>query len=775
MGAYNTAYKSNGKKSKKLDMSHKTGLMYFKFISMLLICVGMLAFLCYRVIWWKNEMGPEFEIQAINNLINFSSGNESSVVPLRGSILDRNRQTLAYSSLVCKVFVDVIKMDDRYQKDNIEIAEKKRKTNRVETAIADASLILGYPEADIWALMEKGPDGKLLPENNTYYKVIMTGVAPETALALKEKNPHDIYIEEDAVRSYRYDVFASQTLGFIRGDSSWGLEAHYNRELAGVPGRSFRTYDSSDRSVVSERVEPEEGLTAITTFDLGIQQIAEENAVKYGLEHGAEYTSVIVMEPDTAGIVAMASYPSFSLNAPMDPAYITNPAIAAEWSLLEPNSRELADQFDTIWKNFNITNTFEPGSIFKPITVAAALEEGIISPNDRFFCAGSLTYAGYEIHCSNRNGHGDISLRQAVAYSCNCALMQIAEKMGRDLFYKYQHDFGYGQRTGIDLPAEESAAALLHPLSGLNASELATASFGQTFKCTPIQAITGFCALINGGNLYKPYVVSQTVNRKNAVVYDRKPELVRKILSRETSDYMRDVMLDTLEYGTGARAKVAGYAIGGKSGTAEQGRDSDPDYHEAASFIGYFPADKPQYVVLTIIYRPAGVTPSASYMFMETVMDIISYKRIPPSSATATSGKTMEDYRNWPVWQAMERLNALGIDFGLVGSEGTVVSGQFPNPGEQIAQNATVYLMIDPYAEGEALAEVPDLSGLTALEAETAITAAGFTPVISYESNDNTYKEYNWVYAQMPEPFIMISPGSQIRIKVRADSGAGAT
>jgi stage V sporulation protein D (sporulation-specific penicillin-binding protein) len=749
--------------------------MYFKFIIMLLVCAGALAFLCYKIVLIKSENGSDYEMRALNNLINYGAGNESTIVPMRGSILDRNRQTLAFSSLVYKVYVDVRKLDELNEDDKEEIENNKRERsdNRAEGTAAEIERILGYPSANLWALLEKGPDGKLLAANDTHYKVIMTEVAPELAMELEASaKVYHVYTEEYSVRSYRFDVFASQTLGFIHGDSSWGIEAAYNRELSGVPGRAFRSFDTNGRSVVSERVEPEEGLTAITTFDLNIQQIAENVAVKYGVQHGAEYTSVIIMEPATAGIVAMASYPSFSLNAPMDPAYITNPAIAEEWSLLEPKSQELASQFNNIWKNFNITNTLEPGSIFKPITVAAALEEGVITVNDRFYCGGSLTYAGHVIHCNNRNGHGDISLREAVAYSCNCALMQIAEKMGRETFYKYQRDFGYGQSTGIDLPAEESAAALLHPLAALNESELATSSFGQTFKCTPIQAITGFCALINGGNLYKPYVVSQVVNRRNAVVFERKPEVVRKILSQETSDFMRDVMVDTLEYGTGARAAVEGYAIGGKSGTAAQAREADPDYHEAASFIGYYPADAPQYVVMTIIYRPEGETPSASYMFMETMMDLISYKRIQPSTAAATSGVTMEDYHDWPVWQAVQRLNTLGLDFGLVGDSGSIVKGQFPSPGEQITQNATVYLMIDRFAEGEELAEVPDLFGLTAQEAKAAITAAGFSPIIAFESNDNTYEEYNWVYSQMPEAFIMIPPGSEIKIKVRAENSS---
>ncbi|MCL2704385.1 MAG: penicillin-binding transpeptidase domain-containing protein [Defluviitaleaceae bacterium] len=743
----------------KKTAAHITGLTLFKFLTLLAASMAALVFMASRIYYYQDVHGDEFERRAINQLMRSALGSESAVIPNRGAIMDRNHHTLAYSSIVYTVFMDVRMLDGRTD-------EQK------ENTIKKTAEIMDIPESDLWALLAKNPDGSLV--HNTHYRVISHQNPQEIASALNAERLHDIYTEEDTKRFYAYGTAASQIIGFQRGESLWGIESRYNRQLTGVNGRVFRLYDSSGRGVITERVPPQDGNTVILTLDLIIQQKAESVVAKYGHEYNVDYAAAIVMNPHTGEVIAMAAYPSFDLNDPMNPELITNPRLADEWALLGLGSRELANNFDTIWKNFNITHTFEPGSTFKPITIAAALEEDIIGRSDTrtdsYFCGGSKVYAGHTMRCHRRSGHGWVNLREAIAYSCNVALMEISEKSGSAVFYKYQRDFGFGELTGIDLPGEESASALIHRLSNLNASELAASSFGQRFNCTPLQAINSFSALINGGYLYKPYIVSQIVDSRNRLVYDRKPEVVRQVISQETSDWMREAMVDTFVYGTGARARVAGHDIGGKSGTADQGREGEPGHHAAASFIGYFPADDPQYVVMTIIYNPkVGDTPSASFMFTELVLDIINYKRIPPSSqAQAGSGSVfLDDYTGVPVWQAAQTLNRLNADFQFVGN-GDIVVGQFPKPGERISQNATVFLMVERTSDDE-LAEVPNLDGLTLRQARTALLEAGFVPMVTFDNPSNNYEDLNRVYLQMPDAWQKVTPGMEVRMKVRID------
>jgi len=732
---------------------------------MFMIALGALIYMGFEIYRLNDVYGDEYKRRALMQLINRQIGSEAAITPNRGSILDRNRQTLAYSSIVYDVFMDVRLMHNLV---NAHTSESRRDAGRREQQriIQATSQILGIPEYELWALLATNDDGSLV--FNTNDRVFARQQSFETMQALEAARLRHIHTRQVTRRTYVYGSVAPQIIGFGWANNTiWrGVESRYNRDLSGVNGRVLRVYDSSGLGVVTERVPPQDGNTVILTIDLMIQHLAERAVLKYGMQHNAAYTATIVMNPFTGEVIAMAAYPSFDLNDPMNPLLVTSPALAEEWSML-PNN-ELAANFESIWRNFNITHTFEPGSVFKPITVAAALEEGIISINDRFFCGGSKIYAGHTMHCHRRTGHGWLNLREVNAYSCNVALMEIAERMGSNIFYRYQRDFGYGEPTGIDLPAEASASVLIHRLSALGPSELAASSFGQRFLCTPIQAITSFCAIINGGYLFQPYIVSQIVDSRNRVVFDRQPIVTRKVLSHETSDWMRDAMVDTFVYGTGARARIPGHAIGGKSGTAHQGTVDEPGFHIAASFIGYFPADNPQYVVMTIIYDPEGDTPSASHMFAELVTDIINHKRIPPTTQAARGTAALGDYIDMPVWQAAQILNRLGIDFQFVGNTGDTVIGQFPRPGDPVPTDGTVFLMIDRQGT-EDLTEVPDVEGMTARQARTTLRDAGFVPVVTFANPSHNYEDLNRVYVQTPDPWQRVTAGMEVRLNVRIE------
>lgn len=750
-GALKNGNGDGGKRNGQKTAGHLTGMMYLKFSFLVIFSFAAVFYLSVKIFRLKNEYGDEYERKAISQLINWGSGSEQSIRPNRGAILDRNRQTLAYSTVVYNVFVDIRLLSQR----NKEIIQKSFET---------VNSVLGIPMGELYALLDTDEEGRLIKDTNYY--VIAKQLPQSIAAEISKDAPWDVYLEEDSKRSYVYGGVAPQVIGFVR-DVGWGLEGYYDKELSGTYGRAFRTYDSNGKSVVSERVEPEEGYTLISTLDLSIQQSSEKIAEKYGKEYNADNACVIVMNPNTGEILSMASYPSFNLNDPLNLEYVTKEQYALDWS--ELTQAEQIEKLYTLWKNYNITSTFEPGSIFKPITVAAALEEGIISTSDTYYCPGYKQVAGYTIHCHLRSGHGHLTLDEALAQSCNVALMDIAEKMGRETFYKYQRDFGYGEKTGVDLPGEESASALLHSLSGLGTSELATSSFGQRFNCTPLQAITAFCALINGGDLHSPYVVSQILDQNQGVVSERKPEAVRKVISKETSDYIREALIGTLVYGTGKKAFIDGYTIGGKSGTAEQGIRDTEGYHFVSSFIGYFPAEAPEYVALVMIVNPEGTPPSASVMFKELVLDIIGSKAIPPSTSVAANGQdsmTLGDYRGKPLIEAVKSLNNIGVDFELIGGSGTVIGSQFPAPGTKITKDSMVFLMIEEGEDGD-LGEIPDVAGMTAKVAAEAVSNAGFTPVVSFDNPENDDGDAALVYEQMPGPYLRLPKGVEVKIKAK--------
>ena len=394
---------------------------------------------------------------------------------------------------------------------------------------------------------------------------------------------------------------ACHLIGFIRGDSSWGLERYYNDEMTGVSGRSFILYQGADQ-VTYQDYAAQDGSTIVTTLDYTIQQYAEEVVQETMAEWPAQNVAAMVMNPNTGEIYAMASANQFDLNNPDQPPELeTDETFRETWEAM--TDEEKSDYLSQMWRNFCISDTYEPGSVFKPLTVAAALEEGVITMNSTFTCNGVITVADTDINCHLRSGHGTLSVEEILAQSCNPGVIQIAQKLGKEKFYKYQKEFGFGELTGIDLPGEGgNSTMLLHALSGIGPVELATMSFGQTFNCTSIQMMTAFAALINGGNLVKPYVVSQIVDSSGAVVKENHTEVVRKVISQETSDIMRTALKATVDHGTGVKIQIPGYSIGCKTGTSEQGTRDKKNW--TLTHMAYFPAENPQYLVYTVIHIP---------------------------------------------------------------------------------------------------------------------------------------------------------------------------
>ena len=713
--AADTHKSARHKNRSRSDREHGIVARLSLLVAVMLVAIAFSGI--YRVWAIKITKGDEYEAASINNQVN--KVRDTVVNPNRGDILDRNMQTLAVGNTVYNIILDVRLL-----------AEQDSET-QAET-VQQINTILGIDKSEIEACLVKDAEGN--PAKNTHYYIIAKKVDYEKGKAIEALGWSWLYNETDTKRSYTNTTLAAQVLGFIRGDSYHGLESQYNDEMLGTPGRIFRTYEA-DGSVITQVQEPIKGNTLVTTLDSTIQQYAEEACKEAYEGYNAEYTSTIVMNPNTGEVYAMAQYPSFNSNDPMDLTdFESHPEVKETWNDISDEERSV--YANKAWKNFNISETFEPGSIYKPIVVAMALEEGIITPSTTFVCNGGKQVADYYIKCHKTSGHGTLDVQGVLSNSCNVGMMDIIEKMNPEVYLKYQHDFGFGSKTGIDLPAEVDAAELLYNLEDLQVTQMATSSFGQGFNCTAIQVLNAFNACINGGNLMKPYVVSQIVDEGGNIVQETSPTVVRQVISQETSDYLRKAMQATVSsQGTGSKGVIQGYAIGGKTGTAEQGNRDDEEY--TLSFIAYLSVDDPEIVAITVIHKPEGYYDGSGISpvpVLRSVMEkIIQYKAIAPTGDSVQTDLDMEDtnaqlsdYKGKSLKDTIQELIGLGLDFEMLSASGDTVSSQYPEAGTAMEPGDKVLLNTETTGSEELVA-VPDVTGIDTESAKQMLEAVGFS------------------------------------------------
>lgn len=692
-----------------------------------------------RIFYIKAEYGNEYEREAIVQHV-IKNAIDRTIYPNRGTIVDRyeNSQPLAVSSTVyyvifdAKVYLEV--------KEKIKDEEKQAFQEEIFEAL---NRIFGVSYDDLEKALSENPDSRYIRIQNK-----VTGTQKEEfeneMLELGRKLTC-VWFEEDTLRRYPGTKTAAALIGFTTGDNSnWGIEATYNSELSGRTGRITRHYDK-DSNAVTEKIDPVKGHTVVTTIDLMIQQEAQRLVAQYGYESQAENVGLIVLDPKTGQVLSMAQYPSFDLNDPYNIDKVDDGDFKENLKLME-ESKQIEAMYK-LWRNFNISHTFEPGSIYKPLVVAAALEEGVIVPESPFYCSGSKKILDTTIPCNDYVAHGHQNVKDVLANSCNVGMMEINEKLGREKYYKYQKDFGIGELTGIDLPGEGGNSSFLyHTAATLNPVELAAASMGQGHNMTAIQMITAFSSVINGGNLMKPYIVSQILDENNNIVKENEPVILRKVVSKETSDEIREDLESVVTSGTAKKAAIEGYRIGGKTGTAQQGvKTGDGDEPLTLSFIEYFPVDDPQYVIMTIVDKPKNYTPGKSPtipMAKDLTNFIIQYKRISPSSSDAEFGinredtKVLEDFKGKGISEALRKLNAEGIIYEVSGS-GSIVKNQLPAAGTRIAKGSKIFLTLEESTEDEELAFVPNVMGMYSNQASEIITNAGLVPVIVDNSFEN--------------------------------------
>ena len=555
--------------------------------------------------------------------------------------------------------------------DNVEVYSVYVRPN----AVTDADTV-SYVLASALGLSQEKLYDKITTSRVSEITVARAVDKP-TAETLIEKGMSGVYFTVDSKRYYPASNYLSQILGFTNIDNVGqnGIEGYYDAYLKGVDGFSYTSTDIRGRetdSSVTKYVPAIEGCKVTLSLDLNIQSFAETAVNDALADHGAKGAYMIVMDCNTGGILAMAGAPGFDLNDP---------------------PRDDINLLNALSKNKMIVDVYEPGSTFKIFTTAAALENGAVSPSDRFFCGGSRLVDGQKIRCWRSIGHGSQDLSDGVKNSCNCVFMDLALRLGVDKLYDGLRSFGFGSKTNIDFYGE--SRGLLMNQSAVKTVDLARIGFGQAVAVTPLQLVTAVSAAVNGGILYEPYFLSSVTDYSGKNIYTREPKVVRRPISQATSEKLREMLTKVVSEGGGSKAGVSGYNIGGKTGTAqkyEDGHIAQGKY--ISSFVGFAPSEKPQYVVAMIVDEPSGyayygslvAAPYAGQVFKK----IFDYTALAPSvSGEIVETVDMPNLIGLPVSEAGEILSALGLEYEIAGDIGNVISS-VPIAGTKVRKGDVV-------------------------------------------------------------------------------------
>ncbi|MBO5621794.1 MAG: penicillin-binding protein 2, partial [Butyrivibrio sp.] len=606
------------------------------FVLVLLAFVG----LGVRLILITKNNGEEYERQVLSQ-----QQYDSTTLPFRrGEILDSSGTVLAYSEKVYNVILDakLLLRDEKY----LEPTLKALVTNFSLDASEIRNYLSEHATSQYYILAKK------LSYNEIYDFQEMITPGTETY----DENIQGVWFESSYIRKYPNGSLASDVIGFTSSDNvgMYGLEEYYNDVLSGTAGREYGYLDD-DSNLERTTIPATDGDSIVTTIDGNLQNIVEKHLNKFNETYannvrtgnGANNVGCIIMDVNTGDVLAMASYPGFDLNNPRDiTPLIGMPAVdekgnkvsgesvydsgvyITEEMLAEFTDEQLYQNYNALWKNFCIADTYEPGSVAKPFTVATGLEAGAITGDEVYNCTGSLNVGGWPIKCHNRYGDGLVSVERAIEISCNVAMMYIGQSIGVNTFTKFQKDFGFGLKTNIDLAGEARTEGLTYTASNMGPTDLAINTFGQGFNVDMIEMITGYCSLINGGYFYEPHVVKKIVSSSGTTVKNIEPRVLRQTVSPSTSEkiiqYCEAVVMG--DEGTGKTARPAGYRIIGKTGTAQTLPRGNRQY--VVSFMGAAPADDPEIAIYVVVDRPNVADQSTSTRLATTlVRDILTEAR----------------------------------------------------------------------------------------------------------------------------------------------------
>ncbi len=608
------SYRRRRRRGKPKRFNRKMCITVFLVFCVCLFTFGVLLFKIYSI---NSKDGDRYRKEALsqqsytNTVLNYQ----------RGDVKDRNNTTLA---------VSVRKYDLVLEPRTLGKDEKKKQ------ATVDAiAKIFGVAASVVEEVIQKKPNS--MYEHIDSLKELPAKKVDKFKKQIKKERLEGVWFEEVYKRNYPLKTVGASIIGFMNSNNqgTYGVEEQYNSVLNGTTGREYGYFDSN-MNLQRTIKEAKDGNSVVLTIDANVQKIIEDEIADFQKNGtGAKTIAMMVMNPKNGEILAMASNSTFDLNDPQNLA-----SMYSEQKIAAMTDKEKNENLLSMWSNFCVGSAYEPGSTFKPFTIAAALDENIISGKSTFQCNGVKKVADREIHCSNRNGHGMLDLRHALMESCNAALMDIGLGLGRNKFSKYNKLYGFGQRTGVDLPGETSG--LIHTKEELNPVELATSSFGQTQTVTMVQMLSAFSSLVNGGNYYQPHLVKEIQNSNGDVVKTIDPVVVKRTTSEDTSSKLRSYLKSTVEEGTAAPAQVKGYSIGGKTGTAEKRPVSAKKY--LVSFIGCEPAEDPEVAYYVIIDEP-HVKDQAHSTYATEFSSKVMKRVLPFLGQYASSSQTKQDAR----------------------------------------------------------------------------------------------------------------------------------
>lgn len=558
------------KKAMLRKVQNKMGVAFF------VIILALFA-LAVRILLINYNYGEAYS----KTVLDHQSYTSTTIPYKRGQIQDANGTVLAYSERVYNLILDpkLILSDEKYKEPTLtaltECFDLKR--SDLESILATKStsqyekLLKELTKDEISEFESRVEDTK----NNPYIK--------------------GVWFEDSYIRKYPFSTLAADVIGFASAANGGelGLENYYDEELSGTDGISY-SYVGENLDVETQEKKAEDGYNLVTTIDYKVQSIIENKIKELNAERPSKSTAVIAMNPKTGEILAMASYPTFNLNNPRDLS-----GVYTQEELSTMTDIEMTNAMYALWSNYCVSTIYEPGSTFKPFTVAEGLEEGVIHDGDTFYCGGFMEVSGSIINCHEHSGHGTVTVKEGLIQSCNPTMMQIAAKLGGVKIAKYEALFGFGNRTGIDLPGEEAGLTIGEKMKVIDA---ACNSFGQNINVNMVQMAAAFSSLVNGGNYYQPHIVKRIEKSTGEVVKTIEPNLVRQTVTSETSQLLRTYLRAGVDEGLARKSGVAGYAIGGKTGTAQKQPREDKKW--VVSYIGCAPTDDPQLVLYTVIDEP---------------------------------------------------------------------------------------------------------------------------------------------------------------------------
>lgn len=671
--------------------------------------------------------GEENRLKAERNQLS-----DTQIAAERGTIYDSNMNVLAKSASAWLVYINPSQIKDDTQK---------------ELVVNGLSQILGVDADSVRTKAEKTKTGyqKIAGEVETDVKEALEAYIDENS---DNKLSTIIGIDPDTKRYYPYSSFASTIIGFTNSDDKGvgGIEMQYDDDLTGVSGRIITAKNAQQGSMSSDyetTYDAKPGESLVLTIDEVIQYYLEQGLEQALVDTGAKYAYGIVMDTDTGAILGMTSKPDFDLN---NPRKISNAALSETIAAITDDTQRAQETTNALyaqWRNRTISDTYEPGSVFKTVVVSAALEEGVVDLNTTYTCTGGIQVADNYQRCWKPGGHGHETLTQGLMNSCNPFFITIGQALGEERFYKYFEAFGFTEKTGIDLPAEAKPVAgkTYHALESMGISELSSSSFGQTFQVSPIQMITAVNTIANGGKLMQPYVVDSKLDSDGNVVYKTTPTVKRQVISEKTASTVADMMEQVVSIGTGKNAYVAGYHVAGKTGTSEK---IGIEGAYIASFAGFAPADNPEISILIAIDEPTGehgggaVAAPIAGMLLEKIM---TYLNVEPqyeddelsnisSVAPSLVGKSVGD----------AKVSAAKFTVKVVGS-GTKVISQTPAAGQQMRTGGVIVVYTEENAAKQT-ATVPNLCNMSMSQANSAAVNAGFNIRLSGTTNSGEVLSY---------------------------------